>query len=480
MTTSTTTSPGNPAIEQAMASVAAAMPKAQADPTRPIYHFCPPANWMNDPNGTIYHNGYYHLFYQHNPYGDEWGHMHWGHARSTDLVHWEHLPIALWPSHELGEEHCFSGCAGVDGQGNPMLIYTMVGFGTHGERPPNEQWAAIGDPDWITWQKHPANPVLGLQNHGGPPFRGEWRDPFIFTEAGRTFLVIGGNYEDVAGVALYEATDDTLLHWHYHKLLYQRPRGEKLFLECPNFFKVDGKWILLISPYDLIEYIVGDFDLATLTFTPTAEGILDPGFGSVPNFYASNILYDEQGRAILLGWVRGFAAGRGWNGCLALPRVLSIGPDGHPTQTPVAQLQALRTQRYRLVDTPIDTDGHLFAEIKGDALELQALLEPGDGRIVLRLRRSTDGERSVDVSYDGAVLTVAGTQMPLELGLNEPLKLHVFLDKSVLEVFVNGGRIAVTRVIDAPSEDVGLQLVTQDGSASIIAFDAWEMQSMHG
>jgi len=463
-----------------MASVAAAMAHAQAEPSRPIYHFCPPANWMNDPNGTIYHNGYYHLFYQHNPYGDAWGHMHWGHARSTDLVHWEHLPIALWPSQELGEEHCFSGCAGVDGQGNPILLYTTVGLATNGERPPNEQWAAIGDPDWITWQKHPANPVLSLQNHGGPPFRGEWRDPFIFTEAGRTFLVIGGDYDDVAGVALYEAKDDTLLHWRYHKVLYQRPRGEKLFLECPNFFKVDGKWILLISPYDLIEYIVGDFDLATLTFTPTAEGILDPGFSTVPNFYASNILYDEQGRAILLGWVRGFAEGRGWNGCLALPRVLSIGPDGHPVQTPVAQLQALRTQRYRLVDTPIDTGGHLFAEIKGDALELQALLEPGDGKILLRLRRSTDGERSVDISYDGAVLDVAGTQTRLVLGLNEPLKLHVFLDKSVLEVYVNGGRIAVTRVIDdAPPEDVGLQLVTQNGNASIVAFDAWEMQSIH-
>ncbi len=475
-----TTDPTNPAIAQAMASVAAATAQAQADPTRPIYHFCPPANWMNDPNGTIYHNGYYHLFYQHNPYGDEWGHMHWGHARSTDLVHWEHLPIALWPSKELGEEHCFSGCAGVDGQGNPILIYTMVAAGPRDERPPNEQWAAIGDPEWITWEKHPANPVLSLQNHGGPPFRGGWRDPFIFTEAGRTFLVIGGDYEDIAGVALYEAVDDTLVNWRYHKLLYQRPRGEQLFLECPNFFKVDDKWVLLISPYNLIEYIVGDFDLETLTFTPTVEGILDAGFGAAPNFYASNILYDAQGRCVLLGWARGFASGRGWNGCLALPRVLTIGPDGHPQQTPVIQLQALRAQRYRLVDTPINAEGRLFSELQGDVLELQALLEPGDGNVLLRLRRSTDGARSVDIAYDGAVLNVAGTQTPLALGLNEPLKLHVFLDKSLLEVFVNGGRIAVTRVIEAHEEDIGVELVTQGSSASIIAFEAWEMQSING
>jgi len=467
-----------PAIAQAMASVAAATAKAQSDPTRPLYHFCPPANWMNDPNGTIYHNGYYHLFYQHNPYGDEWGHMHWGHARSTDLVHWEHLPIALWPSKELGEEHCFSGCAGIDGAGRPILIYTMVAPGDRDQRPANQQWAALGDSDWITWQKHPANPALSLETHGGPPFRGDWRDPFLFTEAGRTFLVIGGDYDDVAGVALYEATDDTLVHWRYHKLLYQRPRGERLFLECPNFFKVDGKWVLLISPYNVIEYLVGDFDVNTLTFTPTAEGILDPGFTTVPNFYASNILYDAEGRCILLGWARGFAPGRGWNGCLALPRVLTIGPDGCPLQTPIPQLQALRTQRYTLAGTAIGETLPLLADLQRDALEIQALLEPGDGNVRLRLRRSADGRRSVDITYAGAVLDVAGTQTPLALGVDEPLKLHVFLDKSLLEVFVNGGRVAVTRVIDAPGEDVGVELVIQGNGASVIALEAWVLQSI--
>jgi beta-fructofuranosidase len=465
----------NPAIAQAMASVAAATPRAQADPTRPIYHFCPPANWMNDPNGTIYHNGYYHLFYQHNPYGDEWGHMHWGHARSTDLVHWEHLPIALWPSKELGEEHCFSGCAGIDGEGRPILLYTMVGPGKHEERPDNEQWAALGDPDWITWQKHPANPVLSLQTHGGPPFEGEWRDPFIFTEAGRTFLVLGGDYNDVAGVALYEATDDTLVNWRYQKLLYQKPRDVIRFFECPNFFKVDNCWVLITSPYKTLEYIVGDFDLETLTFTPTDEGILDPGFTTVPNFYASNILYDAQGRCILLGWARGFAPGRGWNGCLALPRILTIGPDGRPEQTPLPQLQQLREERYRLANITFDESGYLLPALQGDALEIQALLEPGEATVQVRLRRSADGQRSVDISYDGTVLNVAGTETPLTLGWKEPLKLQIFLDKTLLEVFVNGGRLAVTRVIDAPLEDTGVELVAHQGSASVIALEAWTM-----
>lgn len=469
----------NPAIAQAMASVAAAAPKAQAELTRPIYHFCPPAYWMNDPNGTIYHNGYYHLFYQHNPYGDDWGHMHWGHARSTDLVHWEHLPIALWPSKELGEEHCFSGCAAINGAGQPVLLYTMVRPRPEGApHLPNEQWVAVGDPDWITWQKHPANPALSLENHGGPPFDGAWRDPFIFSEAGRTFMVLGGDYENVAGIALYEATDDTLVNWRYHKLLYQQPRNEKLFLECPNFFKVDGRWVLLHSPYNLIEYVVGDFDVHTLTFTPMVEGVLDPGFSTVPNFYASNILYDEAGRCILLGWARGFAPGRGWNGALALPRVLTIGPDGHLQQAPVPELQQLRDRRYRLTDTAIDSAGYLLAELQGDALELQLLVEPGDDKFLLRLRRAADGSRSVDICYDGTVLDVVGTQVPLQLGHHEPLKLHVFLDRSLLELFVNGGRLAITRVIDPPVEDVGVELLTEGGSAGLIALEAWTMQSI--
>ena len=143
----------NPHIARAMQSVQAAAPRAQADPLRPIYHFLPPAQWMNDPNAPIYHGGWYHLFYQFNPYGDEWGNMHWGHARSRDLVHWEHLPIALAPSYEAGEEHVFSGCAAVNGQGEPLLLYTSVKAGTRDQRAPNEQSAARPlDAAWLTWE----------------------------------------------------------------------------------------------------------------------------------------------------------------------------------------------------------------------------------------------------------------------------------------------------------------------------------------
>src|SRR5207253_5855021 len=130
-------------LARAEASTKAAAARVQRDPLRPIYHLLPPGNWNNDPNGPIFYQGFYHMFYQYNPYGDGWGNMHWGHARSRDLAHWEHLPIALWPSKSLGEEHVFSGCAAVTKEGQLMLFYTSIG-----KRLP-EQWAAIAEDDQL-------------------------------------------------------------------------------------------------------------------------------------------------------------------------------------------------------------------------------------------------------------------------------------------------------------------------------------------
>src|SRR6266481_901842 len=149
------------AIAEATTSDLKAAERAAKDRTRPVFHLTSPANWINDPNAPIYYQGHYHLFYQHNPYGDDWGHMHWGHFKSKDLVHWEHMPIALAPSEDLGEEHCFSGCATVTKKGQVMLIYTSIG-----KRPP-EQWAAVPEDDELSrWRKHPANPILTEKLHG--------------------------------------------------------------------------------------------------------------------------------------------------------------------------------------------------------------------------------------------------------------------------------------------------------------------------
>jgi beta-fructofuranosidase len=259
----------NASIERAMKNLAAAVPRVERDPSRPRYHLQPPALWNNDPNGLIFHKGYYHVFYQFNPYGDVWGNIHWGHARSTDLTHWEHLPIALWPSREQGEEHCFSGCTVIDDQGRPMVFYTSVGPQKH-PRDSADQWAAIGDNDLIRWTKHPANPILTQALHGGLKIL-EWRDPFVFREEGRWLMVLGGHRAQGSGcICLYESPD--LLDWRFLGIPIE---GTEPNWECPSLFRLRDKWILIYSPHGPVRYYTGQLDLTRCRFTPDFHGTLD-------------------------------------------------------------------------------------------------------------------------------------------------------------------------------------------------------------
>ena len=181
------------ALARATAAVQSATPRAQADPAHPIFHVTAPAQWINDPNGPIFYKGSYHLFYQLDPFSDKGGVKYWGHARSRDLAKWEHLPIAIAPSGDKGEESIWSGCCTINGRGQPMIFYTSIAPGKsafdHAE-----QWAATSDDSLIHWKKSPANPVLSEELHGGIKVY-DWRDPFIFREGKKTFLVAGGHLE---------------------------------------------------------------------------------------------------------------------------------------------------------------------------------------------------------------------------------------------------------------------------------------------
>ena len=147
----------NEALLRATAAIAAAKPRALADPMHPVFHITGQAQWINDPNGPIFYKGFYHLFYQLHPFSDESGPKFWGHVRSRDLAQWEPLPVALWPSRELGEAEVWSGCCTINGLGQPMCFYTSVGP-AKGPFDHADQWAALGDDDLITWQKSPAIP----------------------------------------------------------------------------------------------------------------------------------------------------------------------------------------------------------------------------------------------------------------------------------------------------------------------------------
>ncbi len=431
---------------------------------------------MNDPNGTIYHDGFYHLFYQHNPYDDVWDNIHWGHARSKNLVDWEHLPIALWPSTEAGEASCFSGCCTIAEDGRPVIFYTKVG--PRPEHGPREQWAALGDTELIEWEKHPDNPILSVTNHGGPPVKGDWRDPYVFRTEGRTFMVVAATLDDQAGgdfvVLLYEAADGGLARWTFRNVLIRKPSYEMSFFECPNFFQVDNRWVLLVSPYKPVEYYTGHLNLSTYTFNPVVHGRLDAGM----DFYATNTAVAPDGRVILFGWVRGFRKGRGWNGCLALPRVLSLDADGHPVQRPIAELSKLRRGGTSLDPAPFGEEERVLTpdlDLRCAELRCEFQLR-GASAVEIRLLRAADGRSAVSVVFDGHFVEVAGTKLPYELEDPElPISFHIFVDRSVIEVFVDDGRRALTRVVYVPEENRGASLLAHGGAAELVYFEAWEL-----
>ncbi len=457
----------NPAIQPGMEAMMARADEAAADPTRPVYHFRPPSGWMNDVNGPLLHNGYYHVFYQLNPFHTDarYG-THWAHARSTDLVRWEHLPLAIWPSTEAGETSCYSGTAAINRDGQPVILYTCTRkWGRDRVVPePFEQWAAIGDDDLINWTKYPDNPALSIDKEGRPDFDWRWRDPFFF-EQGRSFMVLGATG---VGTPIWESESGDLLNWTYRGI------ASDISQECPNLFKLGEDWVMLTSPYTPVDYYIGDFDVDTYQFTHRVNGRIEP----TKTFYGTNILYDDDGRCILLGRLLRTIEGKAWNGCMAIPRVLTIAPDGHPRQAPVETIEMLRGEHHSFPDSTLDQQSKVL-DIRGDALEIILNIELAGATFGgIRVRRSDDGTDGVRIGCDGDSIWVGGIEMPYRPASEQgAIKLRVFLDKSVIEVFVDDGARVATNFIDCGTNDLGIELFATGGEAAFSSIDIWEMES---
>ena len=297
-------------------------------------------------------------------------------------------------------------------------------------------------------------------------------------------MLVGVMLQKEVILPIWEAEDDELLRWKYRGILFRRPKPELKDMECPNLFPLADKWVLICSPGGLVRYYIGTFDPDSVSFQVEQEGIVDHSYGKrwpaflTRGLYATNIIWDDKGRTIMGAWASGFKLDRGWNGCLALPRVLSIGADGHLRQEPIPELQKLRAKHIRLESLNLSNGGHVLEEPLGDTLEILAVFEPGDAEAIgLKMRRSDDGLKAVTISHDGRTLDVAGTAFPFKLGADEKtLTLRIFLDKSLMEVFVNGGRECVTKVIYPPEQDLGLELFAIGGSATVQTLDVWRMK----
>ncbi len=458
-------------------AVEAAVPKAAEDPTRPVCHFRPPAQWMNDICGAIYDKGYYHIFYQLNPFGDTWGanDSSWAHARSKDLVRWEHLPIALAPRTDRGERRCNSGCVARNADGTPMIFYTFVPARTSATKlGKREQWAAVAcDDELKTWQRVKENPLLAAGENGVPAdINGGWSDPFVFRAGGRTFATFKS-----CGGGVCEAENKELTKWKYIG------RIDGVEGECPNFFKLGGRWVLLRSTYPP-SYQIGRFDPEKMRFEMNGpRGTLDYVYGpkrSGPNsrgFYGTNVLFDADGRCVLFGWVSGFKPGRGWNGCMSIPRILTLGSDERPIQTPAPELEKLRGEHVNVENLTLKNESKVIQRA-GDTFEVRAEFTPGDAKSFgLKLGPSNGRAGGFTIACNGKNLNAAGTEVPDVLtDKQKTLKLRLFFDKSVMELFIGDGRQTVTRVVYPESGNLRVEAFAAGGTATIKRLDAWALK----
>lgn len=452
---------------------------------RPRYHYLPPANWMNDPNGVIQWQGQYHLFYQHNPNGPFHADMHWGHAVSDDLIHWADLPIALAPNDPYDESGVYSGCA-VNNNGVPTIVYT----GTRGERSSIQtQCIATSDDDLLTWTKYADNPIIGDIPPESKQTR-DFRDPFVWREDDTWYMVVGSRIDGVGGtVFLYRSSD--LIHWDYlNPILTGDINRNGYMWECPNFFRLGDQWVLIISSHlghetGKVLYFIGDY--ADYRFTPTYEGVLDHGY-----LYAPLSTEDDQGRRLLWGWLR---EGRsvdtqkaaGWSGVQSIPRELTM-REGRLYMEPVPELKAIRgaQHHYEAIDLAVE----ITLDVSGLSLDIEATVEPGaNGLFGLVLACAADGSEQTQITYDaGAKRLMVNRQQsgsgegvdpsaqdaPHDLTTGEPLHLRILLDGSVLEIIANGRTSLTSRIYPSQADSQGVRLF---GRGVVRSLGIWEMDS---
>jgi beta-fructofuranosidase len=471
--------------------------KLISDEERPGFHLTPRTGWMNDPNGFSYYNGEYHMFYQYYPYDINWGPMHWGHAVSKDLLHWRFLPAALAPDEWYDRDGCFSGSAIELPDGRQLLMYTGV---IRNEQPDGTsvdtqtQCLAIGD--GVDYEKYDKNPVLGDKNLPEGASRADYRDPKIWRRKDGTYCCVTGNRPtDGSGqILLYESADG--FEWKFKSILCANNNRVGKMWECPDFFELDGKWVIITSPQDMLpegmEYNNGNGTLCLLGSFDEAEGIfkeernqsIDYGI----DFYAPQTVMTSDGRRVMIGWMQNWDTctmkmpGQKWYGQMSLPRELSV-VDGRLYQKPLSELETLRSGKvvYENVlissKNPVKLDG-----ISGRRADMEITIRPADANNIYRdfviyfaqndkyhtsiSFRPEESILKVDRKFSGSRRALLHERSCLTDSVNGILKLRIILDRFSAEVFVGDGEQVMSTVIYTPQEAAGISFAA-DGDAVI-------------
>lgn len=455
------------------------------DPLRPQYHLQPLRGWMNDPCGPIFWRGEYHMFHQYNPHAAVWGDMNWAHAVSKDMVHWRRLPVALSPTRGSADsEGCFTGTAVVH-DGVPTFIYTGVqtvarpdatlADGNNNFRE-TQCLATSTDPSLRTWKKLPqpvvATPPPGMQVTG-------FRDPspFRFPKGFHKnpkddvwYMVVASGIPQVGGnILLYRSPD--LRTWEYlHPLIQgtwggtpgKNPVDTGEMWECPDFFFLDGKFVLIHSTEGKTLWQTGVVDPATLLFLAERKGELDYGHGT---FYAPKSQLDADGNRILWGWIpetrsQAEYSKAGWSGMMSLPRVLTV-EGGELRFAPASQTKSLRGTANGDAAKLGDTSQEFLCTLQS-ASSAAAPAQPysiaDTAGPLVEIHFKTD-QSPTTVLIDDRRIEVPG-------GLGDRSSLQLFCDNSVVEIFL-GGRICVTRRFYSRTPSQPVVTLTLPGSWSV-------------
>ena len=470
------------------------------DPHRPVYHFVNPEGYAMpfDPNGAIFWKGQYHLCYI---FQDERGHC-WGHATSTDLLHWRFRTPALYPSPGDPDHSIFSGNAFVNKKGEAVLLYHGVDAGNC--------IATSSEEELEHWTKSSTNPIIPNPKEGEPEFKKyrSW-DPHGWLE-GDTYYAIFGGTPGATGIqaTVFKSTD--MIKWTFlHNFLNKEMPGIDADedISCPDFFKLGDKHMLLcISHKRGCRYYLGRWE--NETFYPEFHARMNWSGGTC---FAPESLLDDKGRRIMWAWVLDWppkAETRtvGWSGVMSLPRVLSLSNDGILLIEPVEELKQLRLnqRQQNAVELKAGQEQPL-KDIRGDSLEIAVDINPGDAKECgLKVRCSPDGKEQTVISYNkeektlkidvskstldkevqykDCAMTFSGENplvtvqpAPLELKPGEPLQLRIFMDHSIIEVFANHRQCITQRIYPTRPDSQGISLFSTGGTANFDTLTSWTM-----
>ena len=463
-----------------------------ADPLRPQCHLLPAKNWMNDPNGPIYWQGQYHMFFQYNPNAAVWGDMHWAHAVSPDMVHWRHMAVALAPTSGWDDaDGCFTGSA-VNDNGTATILYTGV-------RSVAAERATLRDGannfrevqclatstdsqlrSWTKWKTPVIQPPEDSLLTG-------FRDPFLWRDREVWYLGVGSGLRKKGGqVLLYRSKD--LRQWEYLHPLATGKWTEKENVnlvdsgemwECPDFFALGKKFVLLYSTAGKVIWEVGELDPRELVFHPQRSGILDHGA-----YYAQKTQLDAQDRRILWGWIpekrpKAEHNAAGWAGSMALPRALSLSAKNDLEMRLAPVTQKLRGKAFPQVtsNTPHEVRAKMLAAIEFENLAGELIWRISGAPFSMSLADDAGSWWSVKLDRQGAasVLQVNGSDIKIaEEDLRET-EFHLVLDASVTEFFCNAQHVVTSRIYRKPSGKLHLQ-IDEPSRARLTSMQAWTLR----